>query len=383
MTDPRMEQLARSLIAFSCALAPGERVLIESFDGNEDLVRALVREAYRAQGVPFVWLRDRRIDRELLLNATQAQAQLRAKNDAAFMEQMHAYVGVRGGSNSAELSDVPGEKLSMERRLYSQPVHSRIRVPKTKWVILRYPSPSMAQQANCSTDAFENFFFDVCCLDYAKMEEALEPLKQLMERTDKVRIEGPGTQLCFSIAGMPAIKCAGRHNIPDGEIFTAPVCGSVNGTIRYNTPSVHDGFTFENIELTFENGLIVQASANDTDRINKVLDLDPGARSVGEFALGVNPYITRPMKDTLFDEKIAGSFHFTPGCCYDECDNNNKSALHWDLVCIQTPEYGGGKIYFDDILIREDGRFVPEELHCLNPEHLVSQSNREGDSVWQ
>ena len=112
------------------------------------------------------------------------------------------------------------------------------------------------------------------------------------------------------------------------------------------------------------------AQSNDTERINKIFDIDAGARYVGEFAIGVNPYITKPMKNTLFDEKIMGSFHFTPGASYDDCDNGNKSALHWDLVCIQTMEYGGGEMYFDDVLIRKDGRFVLPELECLNPENL-------------
>ena len=163
-----------------------------------------------------------------------------------------------------------------------------------------------------------------------------------------------------------------RRNIPDGEVYTAPVKDSINGTLTYNTPAVFQGFTFENISFRFENGKIVEATANDTERINEVLNTDEGARYIGEFAIGVNPYILKPMKDTLFDEKIMGSFHFTPGNCYEEeAPNGNSSAIHWDLVCIQTPEYGGGEIYFDDVLIRKDGRFVVKELECLNPENLI------------
>lgn len=222
-----------------------------------------------------------------------------------------------------------------------------------------------------STEAFEDYYFNVCNLDYSKMDKALDSLKALMERTDKVRIVGKGTDLEFSIKGIPAVKCAGEMNIPDGEIYTAPVNNSVNGVISYNTPSLRDGFTFENVVLKFKDGRIVEATSNDTERINKIFDIDEGARYVGEFAIGVNPYITVPMKDTLFDEKIAGSFHFTPGSCYDDADNGNQSALHWDLVCIQTPEYGGGEMYFDGVLIRKDGRFVLPELECLNPENLI------------
>ena len=371
MTDPRIEQLAHNLIHFSCDLKAGERVLIEATGEVQELTRALVREAYKAGAVPFVWNNRPDGTRELALGATKEQQMLRARVDGLLMDAMQAYIGLRGGANNSEMSDVPAEKLALLAAHYNEPVHSKIRVPKTKWVVLRYPTPGMAQQAAMSTAAFEDYYFKVCNLDYSKMDKAMDALKALMERTDKVRITGPGTDLRFSIKGLPAIKCAGHMNIPDGEIFTAPVKGSIEGTIRYNTPSLMEGFTYENIALTFSEGRIVEAACNDNARINTVFDRDAGARYVGEFALGVNPYITFPMKDTLFDEKIAGSFHFTPGCCYDECDNGNKSAIHWDLVCIQTPEMGGGEIYFDGTLIRKDGRFVPPELASLNPENLV------------
>ena len=371
MMDQRIETLAKNLINFSCSIKRGESVLIESIGDNDALTRALIKEAYRVGANPFVWLRNKRIDRELTMNCNEGQLELRAKIDAEMMSNMQAYIGIRGGDNASELSDVPQKNVDMDMLLYWTPVHSRIRVPKTKWVILRYPTPSMAQMANMSTDAFEEYYFNVCNLDYSKMDKAMDPLKALMERTDQVHIKGPGTDLRFSIKGLPAIKCAGHMNIPDGEIYTAPVKNSVNGTLQYNTPSLHNGFTYTDIRLTFKDGKIVDSHSNDDERICSAFNVDEGARYVGEFALGVNPYITKPMKDTLFDEKIAGSFHFTPGCCYDECNNHNKSSLHWDLVCIQTPEYGGGEIYFDGTLVRKDGRFVLKELEPLNPENLI------------
>ena len=371
MTDERIKKLAYNLVNFSCALKPGDKMLIESIGGADELARELVRETYKAGGIPFLWLRDKRMDRELLLGATEEQFRLMAENDAALMAQMQAYVGIRAGANSAELSDVPAEKQDIYARYYWKPVHNQIRVPKTRWVVLRYPQPSMAQQAEMSTEAFEDYYFNVCNLDYAKMAAAMDPLCELMDRTDRVRIVGKGTDLSFSIKGLHGVKCAGACNIPDGEVYTAPVKDSVNGVIRYNTPSVREGFTFNDIELTFRDGKIIKAEANDTERINRIFDIDEGARYVGEFSFGLNPYINVPMKDTLFDEKIAGSFHFTPGSSYDDCYNGNKSALHWDLVCIQTPEYGGGEIWFDGVLVRKDGRFVLPELEGLNPENLM------------
>jgi aminopeptidase len=295
----------------------------------------------------------------------------RAKFEGALMSEMQAYIGVRAGENMAELSDVPPDKMELYEKHFRHEVHGKIRVPRTKWVVLRFPNPSMAQLADMSTESFEDFYFNVCNLDYRKMSQAMEPLVELMEKTDRVKITGPGTELEFSIKGIPAVKCDGERNIPDGEVYTAPVRDSVNGIITYNTPSPRQGFTYENISLGFEDGKIIRATANDTTRINKVFDIDEGARYVGEFSFGVNPYITKPIKDTLFDEKISGSIHFTPGSAYEECPNGNKSALHWDLVLIQTPEYGGGEIYFDNVLIRKDGRFMLPDLDGLNPENLI------------
>ncbi len=370
MRDNRINELARNLINYSVKLQQGEKVLIENFGLQKELVKALIKEAYNAGGFPFVSIKDHEIDRQLLMNATEEQLEMVATFEANVMQEMDAYIGLRAGDNIAELSDVPSEKMALHSKTVGTKVHRKIRVPKTKWCVLRYPSSSMAQLANMSTEAFEDFYFDVCNLDYGKMNNAMNALVELMDKTDKVQIKGPGTDLSFSIKGIPSIKCAGQFNIPDGEVYTAPVKDSVNGVITYNTSSPYQSFTFEQISFTFENGKITKATANDSERINKILDTDEGARFIGEFAIGVNPYIQHPMKDILFDEKIDGSFHFTPGQCYDEASNGNDSAIHWDIVMIQRPEYGGGEIYFDDVLIRKDGRFVLTELQCLNPENL-------------
>jgi aminopeptidase len=370
MKDPRIAKLAKNLIQYSVQLQKGEKVLIENFGLQRELVTALVNEAYQAGGYPFVLLKDHAVDRSLLMGAQEEQYEMMAEFEANVMEKMDAYIGLRSGDNINEHADVPAEKMKIQGSTVGKKVHREIRVPKKKWVVLRYPNASMAQLAKMSTEAFEDFYFDVCNLDYAKMDKAMDGLVELMNKTDKVRIIGEGTDLTFSIKDIPAVKCAGRLNIPDGEVYSAPVKDSVNGRISYNTPSPYNGFTFENVVLNFENGKIVEATANDTDRINKIFDTDEGARFIGEFAIGVNPYILHPMQDILFDEKIDGSFHFTPGECYEQAYNGNHSNIHWDLVNIQRPEYGGGEIYFDDVLIRKDGRFVLPELEQLNPENL-------------
>lgn len=370
MKDPRLVKLAKNLVFYSCELKPGEKVLIEATGLEREFADELVKQTYLAGGVPFVTIKDPYLNRSIFIGATREQMEMMAKYEALRMSEMDAYIGVRSGLNSAETSDVPDEKMSLYMKYLWNPVHGKIRVPKTKWVVLRYPSPSMAQSAGMSTEAFEDFYFKVCTLDYSKMSKAMDPLVKLLEASDRVHIKGQGTDISFSVKGLPAIKCDGKLNIPDGEVYTAPVKDSVNGVITYNTPSLYQGFTYENIRLEFKNGRIIKATANDSDRINRVFDTDEGARYVGEFSFGINPYIEKPMKDTLFDEKIRGSIHFTPGSSYDDCNNGNKSALHWDLVYIQTPAYGGGEIYLDDKLVRKDGIFVAPELRQLNPENL-------------
>lgn len=371
MIDPRMTRLAETLVNYSCAARPGEKILIEAIDIPHDFTCELVRVAHQAGALPLVTLKSNRISRALMLAGTLEQWTLIADVEELRMKNVQCYIGVRGNPNVSELSDVPAEKQKLYESTVWKRVHGDVRVPHTRWVVLRWPSPSMAQLAEMSTEAFENFYFDVCTMDYAKMGRAMQTLKARMERTDQVRLKGPrDTDLTFSIRGIPAVPCDGRLNIPDGEVFTAPVRDSINGVIHFNTPTPYRGTTHENVRLVFRNGKVIEATSSNTTKLNEVLDADEGARYVGEFAIGLNPYITRPMKDILFDEKIAGSIHLTPGRAYQEAFNGNISEIHWDMVLIQTPEYGGGEMYFDGELVRRDGRFVTRDLECLNPEAL-------------
>ena len=370
MRDDRLKKLVDQLVEYSCDVQPGERVLIEDRGIAPDFDAALVEKIYAVGGIPLVQLVDLKVDRAMMMGCTKEQLEWVADIDAERMAGCQAYIGIRGGGNASESADVPSEKGKLYALHYAKKVHSEIRVPHTKWVVLRYPTDAMAQKAGMSTEKFEDYFFRVCNMEYSKMSRAMDALVTRMMATDKVRIQGPGTDLTFSIKGQPAIKCDGKLNIPDGEVFSAPIRDSVFGTLQFNTPSAYQGVTHENILLTFDKGQIVKATGSHEALLNQILDTDEGARYIGEFAIGVNPYITTPMKDTLFDEKIAGSFHFTPGNCYDECPNGNHSAIHWDLVCIQAPEYGGGDMFFDGQLVRHDGLFVTEGLLGLNPDNL-------------
>ena len=364
MQDARFDKLASLLVDYSTNLKRDEKVLIECFDAPDEMTIALIRAARKAKAIPFVQLQRARVTRELALEIDARALDLTAAYELARMKKMDAYIAIRGSNNISELADVPIDKMKLVAKKL-RPLQDQ-RVQKTKWVVLRWPTPAMAQLAGMSTEAFEDFFFKVCTLDYRKLQPGMKALKALMEKTDKVQIKGPGTDLRFSIKGIAAIICGGDRNIPDGEVFSCPVKDSVQGHVTFNAPSIYQSTAFDNIRLDFRDGKIVEATSNQTKKLNAVLDSDAGARYIGEFSLGCNPYIMHPMRDILFDEKIAGSFHFTPGQAYQEADNGNRSQVHWDMVSIQRKDYGGGEIYFDGKLVRQDGEFLPKQLRSLN-----------------
>ena len=371
MPDPRWTELAEILIGHSTRLKAGEAVLIECFDLDDtSLPRLLVQLAARRGAYPIVELKETRVLRELIRHASEGQMRLMGECELHRMGQVQAYIGIRGARNISEMADVPLDKMNLYNTHVYKPVHIDRRIKSTRWCVLRLPNASMAQQAGMSTEAFENFYFDVCNLDYSRLAKALVPLVRRMEAARTVAIEAPGTDLRFSIEGIPVIPCAGEMNIPDGEVFTAPVRDSIEGTVLFNTPTVYQGSSFDGIRLTFRAGRIVEATCQggDVKKLRKIFETDEGASYTGEWSIGCNPRILNPMRDILFDEKIAGSFHLTPGNAYDEADNGNRSKIHWDLVQIQRPEFGGGTIRFDGEPIRVDGRFVPEELQGLDPE---------------
>jgi aminopeptidase len=373
MKDKRNEILARQLLNYSVELKKGEILYLE-MKGKEtlELGKQIIRLATELGATPFWYYNDESLIRQWVKSASDDQFKKQAELHLELMTRANAYIGLRGSDNPFDLADINPEQIKKHNSLFYKPVHLEERVKRTRWVVLRYPNNAMAQLAETSQEAFEDFYYDVCCADYAKMSKAQDGLFALVDKTDKVRIKSPGTDLTLSLKGIPVIKCDGKRNIPDGEVYTAPVRDSVNGIITYNTPSLHEGTVYNNISLTFEKGKIVKATCSgDNAKLNKVFDIDEGARYVGEFAIGVNPFIMHPMKDTLFDEKIAGSIHLTPGQCYDEAFNGNQSSIHWDLVLIQRADYGGGEIWFDDKLIRKDGVFTdPKMEQAFSKENL-------------
>ncbi len=375
MKDKRNEILARNLLEYSVKLQKGEVLYLE-LKGKEalELGKEIIRIATEIGGIPFYFYNDESLLRQYLRGATTEQHQKLAEVHLDLMKRADAYIGVRGSDNPFDMADFSSETMKNYMKTFYKPVHLEERVKRTKWVVLRYPNNAMAQLAEKPQEQFEDFYFNVCNLNYAEMSKAMDPLVELMDKTDMVHIKGPGTDLTFSIKGIPNVKCDGERNIPDGEVYTAPVRDSVNGIITYNTPSLSEGFVYNRICFEFKNGKIVKATAASNEKkLNEKLDTDEGARYIGEFAIGVNPFILQPMKDTLFDEKIRGSFHFTPGQCYDEAPNGNQSSVHWDLVQIQRDDYGGGEMYFDGKLIRKNGVFVDERMEFGFSEKNLAQ----------
>lgn len=362
----KLKELASLIVNYSIRVEKDERVLIttQSLETRE-FVSYLIEEIYRNGGVPCLKINDPILGARLAEKNNEGRIELLKKIQENEVELFDSFINIRYATNDYENKNVSGE---MSKKL-SQALlpSSDVRVNQRKWVLLNYPSLLDSYKAKMTSTEFMEFALRVMTVNYKSMSELIKPLKKLMDKTDKVRIVSPGTDITFSIKGMGSIPCVGEMNIPDGELYSAPVKNSVNGTITYNTPSPYQGRVYNHVSLEFKDGKIINATCDDdNEKLNEIFNTDEGARYVGEFSLGFNPEILYPMGDILYDEKILGSIHFTPGQAYKDCYNGNDSGIHWDMVLIQRKDYGGGEIYFDDVLIRKDGMFVLEELKPLN-----------------
>lgn len=362
----KLKELASLIVNYSIRVEKDERVLIttQSLETRE-FVSYLIEEIYKNGGVPCLKINDQILGARLAEKNNEGRIELLKKIQENEVELFDSFINIRYATNDYENKNVSGE---MSKKL-SQALlpSSDVRVNQRKWVLLNYPSLLDSYKAKMTSTEFMEFALKVMTVNYKSMSELIKPLKKLMDKTDKVRIVSPGTDITFSIKGMGSIPCVGEMNIPDGELYSAPVKNSVNGTITYNTPSPYQGRVYNHVSLEFKDGKIISATCDDdNEKLNEIFNTDEGARYVGEFSLGFNPEILYPMGDILYDEKILGSIHFTPGQAYKDCYNGNDSGIHWDMVLIQRKDYGGGEIYFDDVLIRKDGMFVLEELKPLN-----------------
>ena len=358
--------LADTLVNYSLKVKENDRVLIQTYSEHaKELVKFVIDKIVEQRGIPFVKYIDQELEAYLMQKTEDRRVPWIVKQGEYEVENFDCFLSIRYTNNDYVNKLVPDEVIKKIGSAKEEV--DDIRINHRRWVLLNYPSHLDAYKARMTNEEFYQYALDVMIVDYASMWDRLQPLKELMERTDMVHIVGPNTDISFSIKGIPVVPCCGESNIPDGEIFTAPIRDSVNGQITYNTPSPYQGNVFHNVSLIFEKGKIIEASCNeDNQLLNKIFDTDLGARYIGEFSLGLNPKILHPMGDILYDEKIIGSIHFTPGRCYEDADNGNHSSIHWDMVLVQRSEYGGGQIYFDDVLVRDNGLFVLPELKHLN-----------------
>ncbi len=372
MENKKLYNIAKNIIDNSIKLKANDNILIELF-GNygKPLAVEIMKYVASIGANAYFSIIDYDMIKEMLKNANEDYMKIYGSYDLERMRQMDAYIAIKSTDNPNVLKEVSSQNMLLYNKYYTLPVHLEQRVRSTRWCLINYPNKYLASRSNLTLKEYSELYYRVCTLDYNRLSNAMDRLVELMTKTNKVRIIGEGTDITFSIKGIKTKKYFGTYNLPDGEVATAPLKESINGYITYNTKSSYNGIEFKNIKFVFREGKIVETYSDNKEVLDEILNTDEGARYIGEFALGLNPYITKIMSDVLFDEKIYGSFHLTPGTSIEDFDNGNRSAIHWDLVCIQTKEYGGGEIYFDDVLVRKDGEFVLDELKCLNKENLI------------
>lgn len=372
MDQQDLKRLARQFAVNAVRTGPGDNIWIEYKGPKARIIADACAEAVtEAGGTPLLVDSSAATLTSVIGALSPDGIETIGAEKLARMKTMQGYIRVDDDADEEKIG-LSAEQMGLYKTAL-RPMTDH-RVNHTRWLVTAAPTEEFAAACGMSFPQFENFYRDVCLVDYNAMSAAVQPLKKIMTEGKKVHILSPAqeTDLTFSIEGIPAIPCTGTVNIPDGECFTAPVKDSINGTIKFG-PSSYNGQKFQFIRLTFRDGHIEDAVAENAERtamLNRMLDTDDGARYVGEFAINFNPYIKHPTGSILFDEKIDGGLHLAMGACYDDAPNGNKSAVHWDMVHIQRPDYGGGEIWIDDRLIRRDGIFVVPELEALNPENL-------------
>lgn len=366
MKDKRIEKLADIFINFSTRVKKGDIVLIEAI-GTPTLpfVKELHKKAL-LKGAKYVeiWFSEPEITKDFYNLANKEQIKYFPEHKLDFMKKVNAYIAVRAPENSMVYANVNHHNLLTNQKVM-QPILDW-RVNNTKWVVTRWPCHGFAQEAKMSLEELEDFYFSACIQDWASIKKKQDVLANMIRKAKEIRVKASDTDLVFRKDKLPAINCYGLRNIPDGEVYTVPIRNSVEGYITFNCPAVYQSQEFDGIRLEFRNGKVVKATCKvgDEKKLNAILDTDEGARYVGEFSLGTNYSITKPMRNILFDEKIGGSIHLACGMAYKDCDNGNRSAIHWDIIKILK---GDGEIYFDGELIQKDGYFVHPRLVALNP----------------
>jgi aminopeptidase len=357
MFDQRWSQLGEILVTYSTRTRAGDRLLITMMELETfPLTLAVYEHAVRAGAFPQVQFASAYFERVLLTHGTADLIARVPDLEHSGMEWADAYVGLRGARNPHELAGIPTERLAAHKRALG--VVSALRNEQTRWVLVRVPNESFAQAAGMSLETATDFFFNAALLDWEEESRRYRRIRDLFQAAARVRIVGPGTDLAFSTAGRTYAVGDGHINVPDGEVYTAPVDDSAEGVIAFEYPGIYAGRSIEGIRLELRAGEVVAATAESGEEfLQQILALDEGARRIGEFGVGVNDSIDRFVGDILFDEKIGGTIHLALGRAYAECGGTNQSALHWDLVKDLRPE---GAIELDGRRVFENGRFLIE-----------------------
>lgn len=353
--DKRWQQVADLLVNYSTAVQPGERVMIAMGEVESyPLVHAVYEAVIQAGGFPQVQFLSESLRHLVMKHGNEAQIEWAPEIEAYGMTWADVYLGLRGAYNLYEHADIPSTILAANQRAMGEV--STLRWQQTRWCLVRVPNAAFAQQAETDLETVTDMFFDACLLDWPTRSRQWQQLAGHLNQGSHIRLVGKGTDLSFSLAGRRWAVLDGKLNLPDGEIFTAPVEDSVNGYITFELPGVLGGRLIPHIHLAWQAGELIEASASEqNDYLHQILATDTGARRIGEFGIGLNPHVTRFCKDILLDEKIGGTVHIALGRAYPECGGVNQSAIHWDIIKDLRQE---GVLYLDGVAVMEAGRWL-------------------------
>lgn len=355
----------RKILLFSLELKKGDKIYIDiNGDASEQLQEYLFRQIINLGCLPKINVTTTHNYIQLVNKGDKEYFEYLYLTEKTNLELMDAYLNIKIDTNKFNYKELNKKNLELYYELYHLP--KLIEASKKKWLVTELPTDSMAQFSELSTNQLRKIFFNASNIDFTKYDSELSYLKRLLDNTENIRVTGTNTNLSFSKKNIKSFICDGKSNLPDGEIFTAPIKESLEGYISFNLPTSFMGIRYNNIYLEFNKGRVVNYKSDNNEALGSLLNKDEGSCYIGEFGIGFNPYIYKPMQNTLFDEKMAGSLHLAIGQSYEMANNENSSSIHVDFILCQLKEFGGGEIYFDNNLIRKDGYFTPIELNRLN-----------------
>jgi len=368
-----LSRLADVIVNDCLSIEDGDLIILEGIDLPDNLLSDFADHLLAMKIQPYVIQKSQKILIQNIQNHNSEIIGLQADFEINIMKRAKAFIGLRFPTNLYMMECLGKSDREKILTNFIKPVHFEYRNNNLQWVYFRFPTREFAKNSGQNYTEFTKNYFNASLVNYEKMAYAFDPLAKLISKCQEVRIVSDSTDLRFYMSGKGVYKSCGQHNLPDGEIFTSPDKSSIEGFIRFNIPSIYYGNYFENIELEFRKGKIVGCHAeNNSDLLKSILDIDEGAKFVGEFAIGLNPFVKTPILDILWDEKMHGSLHLAIGNAYPVSNNGNKSAIHWDLILNQTSDYGGGALYFDERLVRKNGLFIDDHLQHLNPQNLIN-----------